>query len=518
MPGASGEAGVDRSDATLGDGGTFVIHRTWRQPGAIGRCLLVIVAGMAASVAASRSLEAQTATATLSGIVVDESGGALPDVQVIAANAATGLQRQATSDAEGALLDADAAAGQLFGDRERAGLRAGAGEGPAAERKRRGDDQARAQGRGATTRRCRCRCRPRLVETAAPSTIEVSPLEVRSVAGAGENIYHVLQTLPGVAAVNDFDSRLSVRGGGPDQNLTMMDGVEIHNPYRLFGLTSAFNPETVESFELTAGGFNAKYGDRLSSILVIENRAGTEQQRLAGSANLAFTDANLVTEGKLPGGASGSWLVTGRRTYYDLIAEPLVGTDLPGFTDLQAKAVWSPRPGQRLTLFGLSSRESTDADDRRRHRRREAAAARRARTTTSPPLSFSSPIGTAGVEQDDRLLVPQSRGARLRRHLQDGARRSNRPDDDAQPFAEHRLHAQRGGARRRGAPGDDDQGVRRRTCSRPASRATRCRPAGAGRSPATAIPTKRTDPARSAAPGCHRCSTRRDRPGAPARG
>ena len=107
---------------------------------------------------------------------------------------------------------------------------------------------------------------------------------MKSVAGAGENIYRVLQTLPGVAAVNDFDSRLSVRGGGPDQNLTMMDGVEIHNPYRLFGLTSAFNPETVANFELITGGFNAQYGDRLSSILIVDNRPGSTATPIGGTA------------------------------------------------------------------------------------------------------------------------------------------------------------------------------------------------------------------------------------------
>ena len=272
------------------------------------------------------------------------------------------------------------------------------------------------------------------VENAAPSTIEVSPLEVRSVAGAGENIYHVLQTLPGVAAVNDFDSRLSVRGGGPDQNLTMMDGVEIHNPYRLFGLTSAFNPETVESFELTAGGFNAKYGDRLSSILVIENRAGTEQQRLTGSANLAFIDANIVTEGKLPGAASGSWLVTGRRTYYDLIAEPLVDSDLPGFTDVQAKAVWSPRPGQRLTLFGLSSRESTDADidgDIEGERLRLQSSTH----NDLAAVSFSSPVGTRASSKTTVSWYRNRETLDFDGAFSDGARRSNRPDDDAQPFS-----------------------------------------------------------------------------------
>jgi hypothetical protein len=195
----------------------------------------------------------------------------------------------------------------------------------------------------------------------SPSTIDVSPLAVRSIAGAAENIFRTVQTLPGVNAADDFGSRLSVRGGGPDQNLTVMDGVEIHDPYRLFGLTSAFNPETIENFEFVAGGFSPKYGDRLSSILVVENRQGTRAKPFAGSFSLALTDANVVFEGRLPGGAAGSWIVSARRTYYDLVANRIVDTTLPAFSDLQAKVVWDLRPTQRLSLFVLNSRERTDA-------------------------------------------------------------------------------------------------------------------------------------------------------------
>ncbi len=197
---------------------------------------------------------------------------------------------------------------------------------------------------------------------AAPATIDLSPLQVRTVAGAGENIFKVLQTLPGVNATSDFDSRISVRGGGPDQNLTIMDGVEIHDPYRLFGLASAFNPETVQNFELTAGGFSPKYGDRLSSILVIDNRAGTTARKLRGTASVSFTDANVVGEGKMPGPIDGSWLVSARRTYYDLIANKITDTELPAFADFQAKGVWEFKPGTSLTIFGLTSREETDAE------------------------------------------------------------------------------------------------------------------------------------------------------------
>src|SRR5512139_4122444 len=177
-----------------------------------------------------------------------------------------------------------------------------------------------------------------------PAELPVRPVAVMAVAGSADNVFRTLQTLPGIAATTEFDSRISVRGGSPDENLTIMDGVEIHNPYRLFGLTSAFNPETVRGFDLYAGAFSSKYGDRLSSLLVVENRPGDDEARLRGSTALSLTDANVVLEGKLPGQSSGSWIVTGRRTYYDLVANSIVGTQLPAFGDVQAHVDWKPRP------------------------------------------------------------------------------------------------------------------------------------------------------------------------------
>ena len=128
----------------------------------------------------------------------------------------------------------------------------------------------------------------------------------------------------------EFGSRLAVRGGSPDQNLTMMDGVEIHDPYRLFGLTSAFNPETIQRFELATGGFSVKYGDRLSSLLAVENRDGRTRQR---PGRLGVAQHHRRQRGargrRCPSGARGSWLVTGRRTYYDLVAARITDNDVP---------------------------------------------------------------------------------------------------------------------------------------------------------------------------------------------
>jgi TonB dependent receptor/Carboxypeptidase regulatory-like domain/TonB-dependent Receptor Plug Domain len=196
---------------------------------------------------------------------------------------------------------------------------------------------------------------------AGPGALPVAPERVLSVAGGLDNIFHVIQTLPGVVATDELGSRISVRGGGPDENLTIMDGVEIHNPYRLFGLTSAFNPETVARFDFSAGGFGVSHGDRLSSLLVVENRDGSAKKGLSGSSALSITDANVIFEGKLPV-KKGSWLLTTRRTYYDLVAERFVDAQLPAFRDVQLRAVWEPKEGQKLALTGVRSREDGDGD------------------------------------------------------------------------------------------------------------------------------------------------------------
>lgn len=262
----------------------------------------------------------------------------------------------------------------------------------------------------------------------APATVVVPPVQVLRTPGALDNVYRTLQTLPGVTATEEFGSRLAVRGGSPDQNLTVMDGVEIHDPYRLFGLTSAFNPETIQHFELATGGFSAKYGDRLSSLLVVENREGSRTEGLTGSASLSITDANVVFEGKLPGDAAGSWLVTGRRTYYDLVAERITDQQFPAFADLQGRAVWEPAAGRKLSFFGLLSRQAAaveiDEDD----------AQGEFQDDTDNDLAwarFDSPLGTTGQSHtvvgysDTRSTF----GADV--SVQQTSRRSNAPGDEA---------------------------------------------------------------------------------------
>ena len=199
---------------------------------------------------------------------------------------------------------------------------------------------------------------------AEPSAVVVTPAEVLRTPGALDNVFRTLQTLPGVSAAEEFSSRMVVRGGAPDQNLTVMDGVEIHDPYRLFGLTSAFNPETISRFELATGGFSVKYGDRLSSLLVVENRAGVRREGLNGSAALSITDANIILEGGMP----KERIVAGRRPPHLLRPGGIQGGE-PGVPAVCGRA-GQRRVGARAWTHPVGVRAPQPAGCRARHRRR----------------------------------------------------------------------------------------------------------------------------------------------------
>ncbi|MGD8782294.1 MAG: TonB-dependent receptor [Ignavibacteria bacterium] len=200
------------------------------------------------------------------------------------------------------------------------------------------------------------------------SLIDVKPIDVRELPGAVTDVFRSLQALPGVLAPNDFSSQLIIRGSGPDQNLIIMDDVEIFNPYRLYGVISMFNPEAVSDINLITGGFPANYGDRLSAVLDVTNREGPPDVDIKGNLNASIVSANLVLEGKNPGGVPGSWLINSRRTYYDLIIEPFVKNSglveddvaFPNFYDIQGKFVFGPFNGHKFLINGVYSRDAVN--------------------------------------------------------------------------------------------------------------------------------------------------------------
>lgn len=166
---------------------------------------------------------------------------------------------------------------------------------------------------------------------------------------AEADLFRTLQLLPGVVSRSDFSSQLYVRGGSPDQNLILLDGVTVYNPFHLGGVFSTFNVDAIKNVEFMTGGFPAEYGGRLSSVLKITNREGNSK-RFQGTANISLLSAKSTVEGPIP---RGSYLLAARRTYFDQLFK---GTkyDFPYyFYDLQGKTNLDLNTAHRITLSGF---------------------------------------------------------------------------------------------------------------------------------------------------------------------
>ncbi len=157
------------------------------------------------------------------------------------------------------------------------------------------------------------------------------------------DIIKAIQLLPGVQAGSEGQSGLYVRGGGPDQNLILLDGVPVYNASHLFGFFSVFNADAVKSVELVKGGFPARYGGRLSSVIDIQMKEGNNKE-LHGEGGIGLIASRLTLEGPFRKGKESSFMVSGRRTYVDILAQPIIQSQTDGistgyyFYDLNAKA------------------------------------------------------------------------------------------------------------------------------------------------------------------------------------
>lgn len=193
----------------------------------------------------------------------------------------------------------------------------------------------------------------------------VTPDYVVHAPGAFEDTLQSLKVMPGVVGGDDYSARLYVRGGRSDQNGIFLDNIPIYDPYRLFGLTSLFNPETIRNVKLIPGGFDVRYGDRLSSIIEVGNRQGDVSKGVSGSANISLTNANFVGEGRLSSKVPSSWLVSARRTYYDLVIEAVddEASSYPSFMDLQALLYVQPNPRHEWFITLMACDESTDMSE-----------------------------------------------------------------------------------------------------------------------------------------------------------
>ncbi len=163
------------------------------------------------------------------------------------------------------------------------------------------------------------------------SRVRLSTKQITTLPSIGEvDIFRSLQLLPGVSGTNESSAGLFVRGGTPDQNLVLLDGMTVYKVDHFFGFFSAFNANAVKDVQLFKGGFPAKYGGRTSSVVDLTGKTGSFE-KIQGSAGINFLSANGVIE--LPFAKKFSLLLAGRRSYTDIIQSGLYKNLTGNFLD-----------------------------------------------------------------------------------------------------------------------------------------------------------------------------------------
>ncbi len=173
-----------------------------------------------------------------------------------------------------------------------------------------------------------------------------------------KDVFKVIQLLPGVQKGGEGNSGLYVRGGGPDQNLIILDDANVYNAFHLFGFFSVFNGDALKSIELTKGGFPARYGGRLSSVLDMRLKDG-DKQKFHGEGGVGVISSRLTLEGPLIKNKS-SFIISARRTYIDLLIQPFLPNDTKRgyyFYDMNVKLNYTLSDKDRLYLSGYFGRD-----------------------------------------------------------------------------------------------------------------------------------------------------------------
>lgn len=163
-----------------------------------------------------------------------------------------------------------------------------------------------------------------VVDNIQMSALNISPKQIKALpVFLGESdLFKALQLMPGVQSGTEGTSGMYVRGGGPDQNLILLDGVPIYNADHLFGFFSVFNPDAISNVTLIKGGFPAHYGGRLSSVVDIRLKEGNMRE-FKGSGSVGIISSRLLLEGPIVKDKT-SFLVSARRTYLDVLARPVI--------------------------------------------------------------------------------------------------------------------------------------------------------------------------------------------------
>ncbi|XOV67050.1 MAG: carboxypeptidase-like regulatory domain-containing protein [Fluviicola sp.] len=176
------------------------------------------------------------------------------------------------------------------------------------------------------------------------------------------DLVKTIQLLPGVSSAAEGGQGFYVRGGGPDQNLVLLDEAVVYNASHLFGFFSVFNSDAVKSVSLTKGGMPANFGGRMSSVLEVNMNEGNNK-RFGLTGGIGVISSRLTAEGPIKKD-KGSFIISGRRTYIDVIMKNAIPDDSPFagssyfFFDLNFKANYKLGDKDRLYLSGYYGKDA----------------------------------------------------------------------------------------------------------------------------------------------------------------
>ncbi len=188
--------------------------------------------------------------------------------------------------------------------------------------------------------------------------INVEEIELLPAIGGETDLLKSLQLLPGVQSGTEASAGFYVRGGTSDQNLILLDEAQVYNPFHLAGFLSVFNTAAIKSVNLYKGSFPAQYGGRLSSILDISTKEGN-MQSYHMEGGIGLISSRLMVEGPIAKNKA-SFMVSGRRSYFDLLIRPFLRFgQRQGYylQDLNAKINYRISDKDRLFLSGYLGRD-----------------------------------------------------------------------------------------------------------------------------------------------------------------
>ena len=178
--------------------------------------------------------------------------------------------------------------------------------------------------------------------------------------GVESDVFRTIKYLPGVTATSDVSARYFVRGGTSDQNLVLIDGITIYNPFHALGLFSVVDPDIVNSIEFFKGGFSAQFGGRLSSVMNISTKDGNKN-RFSSKLSGSFLSGKFLVEG--PIADKGSFIITGRKSFSNQIIKKFLNeNNIPvDFYDVSFKANYLDAnflPGSKFSVSGFTSSDN----------------------------------------------------------------------------------------------------------------------------------------------------------------